>query len=158
MMTDILLRKMIESEFVEWEAYSIGEYAKDKMKALGITEPEAQKLSVESFATLLPDGIATSDNYLFVIIRDGVNLGYIWFALQSERGVTSAFVYDLEVKPEFRRKGIAESTMLLLEGEARAVGAEKISLHVFGQNTGALNLYSKVGYRITDYSMAKTLD
>jgi len=157
-MNTVSLRKMTEAEFDGWKAYSIGEYAKDKMQALGINEAEALTLSTESFAFLAKDGIATPDNHFFMIVRDGGVLGWLWFAMKSEWGVTSAFVYDLEVKPEYRRQGVAEAAMILLEGEARALGASKIALHVFGQNTGARDLYAKIGYQITDYSMAKVLD
>ena len=156
-MNAVLLRKMTEAEFDDWKAYSIGEYAKDKMQALGISEAEALTLSAESFAFLAKDGIATSDNHFFMIVRDGVVLGWLWFAMKSEWGVTSAFVYDLEVKAEYRRQGVAAAAMILLEDKARAFGASKIALHVFGQNTGARDLYTKVGYQITDYSMAKNL-
>ena len=157
-MNAVSLRKMTEAEFDVWKAYSIGEYAKDKMQALGIDKAEALKLSQESFAFLAKDGIATADNHFFMIIRESEVLGWLWFALKSEWGVTSAFVYDLEVKPEYRRQGVAAAAMLLLENKARGLGATKIALHVFGQNTGARELYAKVGYQITDYSMAKILD
>ncbi len=156
-MNTVSLRKMTEAEFVTWKAYSIDEYAKDKMKALGIDMSEAMKLSNESFAQLLVDGFATADNHFFTIERDDDFCGWLWFATKSEWGVTSAFVYDLEVKSEYRRQGIAAAAMRLLETEAQACGASKIALHVFGQNEGARDLYAKVGYTITDYSMAKTL-
>lgn len=156
-MNAVSLRKMTEAEFDVWKIYSIGEYAKDKMQALGINEAEALKLSEESFADLSTDGVATADNHFFMIVRNNEVLGWLWFALKSEWGVTSAFVYDLEVKTKYRRQGIAATAMLLLEAEAQACGATKIALHVFGQNEGARDLYAKVGYKITDYSMAKVL-
>ena len=157
-MSDVSLRRMAETEFDVWITYSINEYAKDKMQALGIDKAPALKLSKESFGFLAKDGARTTDNHFFMVVREGVILGWLWFAMKSEWGVTSAFVYDLEVKAEYRRQGIARTAMLLLEVEARALGATKISLHVFGENTGARDLYSKVGYHITDYSMAKSLN
>ena len=156
-MNTVSLRKMAEAEFDVWKAYSIGEYAKDKMQALGISEAEAVKLSGESFAFLAKDGVTTPENYFLMIVRDGGVLGWLWFAMKSEWGVTSAFVYDLEVKPAYRRQGVAAAAMRLLEDEAQSLGASKIALHVFGTNTGARDLYAKVGYQITDYSMAKEL-
>ncbi|MGE4611391.1 MAG: GNAT family N-acetyltransferase [Paracoccaceae bacterium] len=154
-MNTVSLRKMAEAEFVTWMAYSIDEYAKDKMKALGIDKAEALVLSNESFSHLLSDGFATADNYFFMILQDGAVCGWLWFSIKSEWGVTSAFVYDLEIVPKFRRHGIASVAMGLLEAEVKVLGASKIALHVFGQNEGARDLYAKVGYRVTDYSMAK---
>ena len=148
---------MTKAEFDEWKAYSTDEYAKDKMNALGIPIEEATKLSEDSFAGLLPDGIQTTDNHFFMITRNEAVLGWLWFVVKTEWGVTSAFVYDVEIKSEHRRQGVAATAMFLLESEARKHGATKIALHVFGQNTGARDLYSKAGYQITDYSMAKEL-
>ena len=148
---------MTEAEFDVWKAYSIVEYAKDKMNSLGIPIEKATKLSKDSFAGLLRDGIQTTDNHFFMITRDEAVLGWLWFVVKTEWGVTSAFVYDVEVKSEHRRQGVAVAAMLLLEEEARKLRATKIALHVFGQNTGARDLYMKVGYHMTDYSMAKDL-
>jgi len=110
-MNTVSLRKMTEAEFDGWKAYSIGEYAKDKMQALGINEAEALTLSTESFAFLAKDGIATPDNHFFMIVRDGGVLGWLWFAMKSEWGVTSAFVYDLE--------GRGRSWLALVRDEVR---------------------------------------
>ena len=148
MSADITLRKMTDTEFAQWLDYSINEYAKDKAGSLGIALAEAMNLSRQSFATLLPDGISTADQYFFHVVREGETLGWLWFAIKVEWGVTSAFVYDIEVQPAFRRQGVGVRAMELLETEARVQGAEKIALHVFGQNTGARDLYLKAGYQI----------
>lgn len=156
-MTDISLRKMNQAEFSDWQERSIAEYAKDKQQSLGIGKAKALQLSQESYSALLPDGLETPDNLLFVAVRGQQVLGWLWFKITRDWGVTSAFVYDLEVRPEHRRQGVASAVMRLLEDGARQLGACKIALHVFGQNTGARDLYAKAGYRITDYSMAKDL-
>ena len=156
-MADISLRQMTQAEFSDWQDWSISEYAKDKQQSLGINAAEAQKLSRDSYDALLPDGLETPDNHLFVAARGQQVLGWLWFKVTRDWGVTSAFVYDLEVRPEHRRQRVASAVMRLLEDEARDLGASKFALHVFGQNTGARDLYAKSGYRITDYSMAKDL-
>ncbi len=114
-------------------AYSIDEYAKDKMKALGIDKAEALVLPKESFSQLLLDGFTTADIYFFMILQDGAVCGWLWFSIKSEWGVISAFVYDLEVVPEYRRQGIGSVAMGLLEAEVKVLGASKIALHVFGK-------------------------
>ena len=156
-MAETTLREMTDADFAGWQDYSITEYAADKQKALGIGAEAALKLSRDSFASLLPEGRTTPDHHLFLVMRDGETLGWVWFKIATEWGVTSAFVYDLEVKPEYRRQGVASTVMRLLEDEVRKHGATKIALHVFGQNTAARDLYLKAGYRISDYSMAKEL-
>jgi ribosomal protein S18 acetylase RimI-like enzyme len=68
-----------------------------------------------------------------------------------------AFVYNIEVYPDFRRRGYAEAAMKELEVVARRMGAETIRLHVFGHNAAARPLYVKLGYEPTNIVMAKSL-
>ncbi|MEM2143879.1 MAG: N-acetyltransferase [Candidatus Jordarchaeaceae archaeon] len=56
-------------------------------------------------------------------------------------------IYTLEVKPEFRRKGIASKLLQTLENEFRKRGAIVSTLEVEVNNTAALNLYQKFGYK-----------
>ena len=44
-----------------------------------------------------------------------------------------------------------------MEEEARARGAERVGLHVVSENEGALALYNKLGYAVTDLLMAKVV-
>jgi len=156
-MTEMTLREMSDTDFARWQDYSIAEYAKDKRKSMGISAEAALKLSRDSFASLLPEGRTTPAHHLFLVVREGQTLGWVWFKITTQWGVTSAFIYDLEIKQAYRRQGVASMVMHLLEDEVRKHKATKIALHVFGQNTAARDLYLKAGYRITDYSMAKEL-
>lgn len=56
-------------------------------------------------------------------------------------------IYTLEVKPEFRRKGIASKLLQTLENEFKKRGATVSTLEVEIINTAALNLYQKFGYK-----------
>jgi ribosomal-protein-alanine acetyltransferase len=56
-------------------------------------------------------------------------------------------IYTLEVKPEFRRKGIASKLLQTLENEFKKRGATLSILEVEVDNTAALNLYQKFGYK-----------
>lgn len=56
-------------------------------------------------------------------------------------------VYTLEVKPEFRRKGIASKLLQTLENEFKKRGVTLTILEVEVDNTAALNLYRKFGYK-----------
>lgn len=84
-------------------------------------------------------------------------IGTIWFVISTKWGVTTAFIYDLEINPAHRRMGHAKAAMKLIEPNAKALGATKIALHVFGFNDGALRLYENLGYKTTDVNMAKPL-
>ena len=110
-------------------------------------------------AASLPLGLRTPDNYLFEIVagEDGACVGYLWFAVVEKNGLQSAFVYDVAIKPEFRRQGHAQAAFDALEPLVRKLGLSSIGLHVFSQNAGAQALYRKLGYGVTSVNMLKHL-
>ena len=114
--------------------------------------------SREQHDQLLPQGPATPDHHLWTIVRTGdrQRVGLLWVNLMHSPR-PNAFIFYIEIDPEFRRRGYAESAMRKLEGEARRMGAESIRLHVFGHNTAARPLYEKLGYVATNINMAKPL-
>ena len=118
-----------------------------------------REVSQADFAASLPQGLDTPDNYPFEINAgdDGACVGYIWFAVVEKNGLRSAFVYDIEIKPEFRRKGYAEATFNALEPLVLKLGLSSIGLHVFSQNIGAQTSYRKLGYGVTSVNMLKHL-
>ncbi|HEU5369826.1 MAG TPA: GNAT family N-acetyltransferase, partial [Ktedonobacterales bacterium] len=65
--------------------------------------------------------------------------------------------YDVRIDEAFRRRGYASQAFLELEHKARNLGAARISLHVFGNNHAAIDMYTKLGYEPTNVLMAKTL-
>jgi GNAT superfamily N-acetyltransferase len=63
-----------------------------------------------------------------------------------------AFVYDVEVFEDERRKGYGAGLMNAAAVWSRDHGHRAIGLNVFAHNTGARALYDRLGYRITlDY-------
>ena len=152
------LLAMSETDFSEYLAKSVRNYATEKMKGETLTSEEAEKIAETSFATLLPDGISTKDHYLFNVVStdDQMRIGILWFGLKH--GATrSAFVYDIELESGHRGKGYGRETMRLLEEKARSLGCSKVALHVFGHNNVARSLYENTGYRTTNVMMAKEL-
>ena len=68
------------------------------------------------------------------------------------------FIYDIAVDPEHRRKGHAQAALAEIEAYARANGCLGVMLHVFGNNTGARQLYRKAGYEETNVIMLKRVN
>ncbi len=146
-----------------YEAYlqaAVAGYAQDNVDAGRWPSEGALARSQADFQDSLPQGLATPGNYLFEIFaQDGSpTIGYLWFAEVTRHGIRSAFVYDLEIKPEHRRHGHAEAAFRALERLVNALGLTSIGLHVFGHNPGAQALYAKLGYTVTGINMAKMLD
>ena len=55
-------------------------------------------------------------------------------------------IHRLCVSPDFQKKGIAQTTLLYIEGELMVLGMKAIRLDVFCENPYALKLYSNNGY------------
>ncbi len=89
--------------------------------------------------------------------------GYIWLATRGggipwDFNTNVCWIYDIRVKPEYRRKGLGKK--LLKEGIhwAQSEGFSKIGLHVFGSNSNAYNLYRKMGFEVDHCYFQKPLD
>ena len=154
------LNPMTEEELVPYLEFLMVDYANEKVKAGNWPADQAMELSKAEFARLLPDGVHSSDQYLFSIFDEakGQNVGAIWFAARGEGGKKSAWIYDVLVYEEFRRQGYATQAMLALEDEVKKLDLMTIGLHVFGHNPSAYALYQKIGYETTNIVMAKKLE
>lgn len=155
----INLRAMTTDEFTEYLARTAPEYAAEKVKAGNWSAEEALQKAQETYANLLPQGVATPDNYLYIIeaMASGQVVGLIWMAAIQQGPKRLGFIYDLYIEEAARRHGYAQAAMLALEDAARILGIETLALHVFGHNHGARALYTKLGYEITNINMAKSL-
>ncbi len=155
----IKLIPMSTTEYEEYLARTIPEYADEKVKAGNWSSTEALQKAQESYQQLLPDGVATPNQYLYTIqeTATGKAVGLIWMAVIQQPDKKTGFIYDLYIEEAARQRGYGGGAMLALEDEARAVGVEKLALHVFGHNHVAQALYTKLGYEITNLNMAKSL-
>ncbi len=154
-----VLAPMSAAAFAGYAEHAIAEYARDNVAAGRWPAESALARSRAEFESQLPQGVETPDNHFYEIKESetGPTVGSLWFAMQVSHGVRSAFVYDLEVKPEFRRRGHARAAFEAMEPLARELGASSIGLHVFGHNPGAQALYGQLGYRVTGVNMLKDL-
>jgi ribosomal protein S18 acetylase RimI-like enzyme len=157
-MGSIELVSMTAEQFEAWLPGTIADYAAEHVRTGRWSEDEALGRSREEHERLLPQGLATPDHRLWNIVPAGGGepVGILWVQV-TQKPMPSAFVYNIEIHPQFRRRGYAEHAMLKLEDEARRLGLEGIRLHVFGHNTAARPLYEKLGYIPTNINMLKRL-
>ncbi|WP_291563997.1 MULTISPECIES: GNAT family N-acetyltransferase [unclassified Clostridium] len=155
----VRLEKMNEFDFDNYINNSIKDYAAEKIKAGAWAQEEAENLSKETFARLLPKGIYSENQYLFSIIDDDkqIKVGYLWFQCYEKLIEKEAFVYDFIVFKEFRSKGYGTQALKSLDDVVKGLGINKISLHVFAHNKRALSLYEKTGFIATDINMSKNI-
>lgn len=150
---------MTREQFDAWLPSAIAGYAAEHVRTGRWSEDEALDRSREEHSKLLPQGPATPEHRMWTIVRssDRQPVGMLWVHV-IEKPSRTAFVYNIEIDPRFRRQGFAEQAMTRLEDEARRWGCTSIRLHVFGHNTAARPLYEKLGYVATNINMAKQLD
>ena len=150
---------MDAAEFERYYERAVVEYAQEHVRSGRWSAEEALEQSTKQFQQLLPDGVATPNQYLYMVqdADTGVKVGILWFAVQKQGGQQIAFVYDVEIDPAFRRQGYGRQAFHALEGQVRALGLATIGLHVFGHNHGARALYESLGFVPTNINMRKSL-
>lgn len=148
---------MSEAAFGDFLAEVVDEYAAEHVRGGRWTAEEAPTQAQAEYDRLLPQGRATPDHYLCIIIDEesGERVGLIWYWHDKAR--ERVFLYDIIIDEDRRRQGYAAQALAQLENEARALGAEQIGLHVFGNNVAARRLYEKMGYEETNVMMRKRL-
>ena len=153
------LRPMRPETFPDYLEAAIAGYAQDNVSAGRWPEVGALERSREDFQSLLPAGLDTPDNFLFEILEERASLlvGFVWYTIERNHGSCIAYIYDLELKAEHRRKGHALRALQALESLAAADGATSIGLNVFANNLAAQQLYRRLGYEPTNFNMRKSL-
>lgn len=144
-------------EYAQWETASREAYAQEWANR-GLPEEQARARSEASYRDNLSQGLATPGVTFGVVEADGAPAGHVWVSSgQAGPGVPGAYVFDIEVRPEFRGRGLGRALMLLAEGAAFETGDSLIGLHVFADNTPARRLYDSLGYTPTRLHWSKPL-
>ncbi|MFB6819606.1 GNAT family N-acetyltransferase [Streptomyces sp. NPDC056347] len=153
----VVARPMTAAEFEAWQRTSVETYAQSWIDQ-GVPADQAMRKSLADHARNLPDGLDTEGTRVHVLADGDTVTGHVWVSLLGEDdGETGGFVYDVEVKEEHRGRGHGRALMLQAERITLAAGARRLGLHVFAANTPALRLYESLGYRTTQYNLAKDL-
>ena len=155
----VALRPMTQTEFDAFRKDGIRDYAADHVRVGNWPAEGALARAEAEWDHLLPDALATKDHWLFTIVAEpeATPVGILWFARRGPPSEGLGFIYDILIFPEHRRKGYGSEAMRALEPFSLEQGLTKISLHVFGDNQSAIDLYEKVGYETAGIMMTKKL-
>ncbi|MEK4427424.1 GNAT family N-acetyltransferase [Solibacillus sp. FSL K6-1523] len=153
----ITLQPMNKEEFKQYISYAIEDYAKDKIASGNWSKDEAIDLSRESFERLLPKDEKTENNHLLSIFHNDILIGMIWISQKAPTNPSEGFIYDFVISEQYQGQGYGKKAMKEAEIIAKELGMNKIGLNVFGHNKIARSLYEKMGYEITNITMAKTI-
>ena len=146
----INLRKMTDNELVNFNELCINELC--GVFSLIMPKAKAKKKAEEEQYSLLSEGVNTKDHYLFTIIQDGLNIGSIWFAKLEKKQKYIAFIFYIGIDENLRGKGLGTTAMEMIEAEINKIELNIIRLHVLKNNSAAIRMYQRLGYKIyTDY-------
>lgn len=153
-----VLAPMSDEQFSVFAKATIADYAAEKVSSGQWAEDRSLELSRKNFEELLPQGLKTPENYLYSVLDEhAATVGALWIGVKEFAGRRAAYVYDIWIAPDCRRRGHATRALLAAEDEARRLGFSGIGLHVFGHNVAAQALYEALGYRATNINMFKSL-
>jgi ribosomal protein S18 acetylase RimI-like enzyme len=155
----VRLRPLTADEFGPWSRRSVSGFAAQQVAAGVSTEPEATAYAEQQLAQLLPDGPTTPTHRIWAVhVDDGPAVGTLWLQVPRSLGQGPAYVFDVDIDPSHRGRGLGRATMLAAESAAREAGASAISLNVFGHNGAALGLYDALGYTVTRTTLSRRLE
>jgi ribosomal protein S18 acetylase RimI-like enzyme len=155
---ELQLRPATASEWDEYRAVIIPDYAAGRVRAGEWDPDEADALSAKAVNELLPEGVETRGMLLRAAeTPDGDVVGLVWLALNRPASQDSAWIYYIEIFPRWRGKGYGRALLRAAEQESMRYGATNIGLNVFGENTVARSLYDSSAYAITSMTMRKEL-
>ncbi|MFD7639325.1 GNAT family N-acetyltransferase [Kitasatospora sp. NPDC059795] len=121
----------------------------------------ARERAREGTARFLPDGPDTAGHHLVVAEDDtGRVVGDAWIGpdpREAVGGAASAWLYDLHVRPDSRRRGFGSAILRAAEALTAREGWTALGLNVFGGNEAAIALYRANGYRVAAMSLRKDL-
>jgi ribosomal protein S18 acetylase RimI-like enzyme len=143
------LRPLSPDDFERRRARLIAAFADDLVDNSGVTREQAEEESTRQLDTMLPGGVDTPGQVLRKAVDgDGTEVGFLWIAAAGLSHPDMAWVGVIEVRPEARSRGVGSRMMLAAEDDLRRRGTARLGLHVFGHNTGAQRLYTRLGYGI----------
>ncbi|MFF2410912.1 GNAT family N-acetyltransferase [Streptomyces sp. NPDC058092] len=153
----VVARQMSAEEFARWQRTSVDTYAQSWVNQ-GIPAEQAMEKSRTDHARNLPDGIDTVGMHFRVLVHEDAVVGHVWVSVSEESpGEKAGYVFDVEVDEEYRGRSYGRALMWQAEHITLDAGAHRLGLHVFAGNTPAQRLYESLGYRTTQYNLAKTL-
>jgi ribosomal protein S18 acetylase RimI-like enzyme len=154
----LVLVEMEPDDFARRRAGVVADYAEAIAPARGLTPAEARAQAARDIAERLPHGAATRGHLFRKAVADGREVGWIWVSLPDALRSTMAWIDNVEVDPEHRRRGHAAAIITAMEAELVALGAPRLGLNVFGDNSTARRLYERLGFEVTARQLGRDLD
>jgi ribosomal protein S18 acetylase RimI-like enzyme len=145
---------MSESEVAAYIDAIAPPYAAASGAADPVSLAAAERYAGEAHARLLPQGGRTPGHHFRrIVAADGATVGHLWLHADG----ANAFLYDITIEPEQRRRGFAIAALRRVEELARASGCVSLGLRVLTANAAAVALYAKAGFVEASRHLSKPL-
>jgi GNAT superfamily N-acetyltransferase len=153
------LRRLSDEEVAAYVPHLQGMYAAELAEHLFL-DPEAAAARAERSARdAFPDAVPAPGHWLFAVEDgEGTRVGILWLGDPVDGETDTLWVYDIEIEPDHRGRGLGRDTMLLAEAEARRLGRNRIKLNVFARNAVARALYLSLGFEEMSVQMSKAIE
>ena len=153
----VRLESIAESELGTFLNTIRPSYAAERALADHIPYVDAERFVRRQFEESLPQGFRTLGHHFFRIFdtATGVHVGIVWFRL--DKASREAYINNVTVSPEHRRKGFASAALEAIAGRAQSEGCTVLALNVFAANTAAQRLYQKFGLKVVSMYMNMSL-
>jgi ribosomal protein S18 acetylase RimI-like enzyme len=152
------LRPLCDDEVAEYLPHLRTTYATELTEHLFLDAEAAAARAERSAAEAFPNGVAAPGHWLFAVEDgEGTRVGVLWLGEPYDGEPDALWVYDIEIDPDHRGRGLGRDTMLLAEAEARRLGRNRIKLNVFARNAVARALYLSLGFEEMSVQMSKAV-
>lgn len=156
-MTTIRTEPMTDEQYARYRQHAEADYAQSIADSGRLPRAEAQEKAREDYHRLLPDGLRTAGHHLLTVYDDTIEVGMLWLHTEPRSDGLHAYVYDVEVRADLRRRGYGRAIMQEVDRLCRELGVCSVGLNVFGFNTAARALYEEMGYEVVAVQMRKIL-
>ncbi|QWZ09059.1 GNAT family N-acetyltransferase [Nocardioides panacis] len=149
------LEPMTAAELDRWSVHSAEGFVRQQVEAGLQPLADARRDAARMLAEQLPDGLDTVHHHV-LRVRDtdtGETVGSVWLRVRPGPGEVEGYLFDIELLPPARGRGLGRATLLAVHETARALGATVMRLNVFGHNGPAIALYESLGYQVADLSL-----
>lgn len=151
----VSLRTMAQEGLDAWRAAAEAHYYDERIAAGD--SPAFATAKVAESRKYFPDGRPAENQLVFDVLDDERVVGALWLGLIDPAVPNEWWVFDIEIDPSYRGRGVGRATMLQAEHEVRARGGDRLGLNVFGPNRVARSLYDSLGYEVVSTNMTKAL-
>jgi len=153
----VTVRPMKRAEFTYVMSQPHTHYAEGMARAEALSAEEAQRIADAQIAAILTDGFDTEGHHFYSVDADGDFAGFAWFQIKEEKGAKMALGYNIHIRPEFRRRGLAKCIFEYLTPRLKEMGVKYIAFHVYADNHHAIALYEQFDFRMTNVIMRREL-